>query len=152
MPTAPTLPLLYTYEKDITQTLDTIDDLGVALEFVDDFDPEYVCRDAAGKRVRVIVWDLELLALQVVPDDFDASGIEIRQWADPDGTTVWVEYFAGEALRSVVKASGNRTVAQPETWHGDVAVPSSDGGTGSSMSPAEFNVLWMKAKGVKRPS
>lgn len=149
MPTAPTLPLRYTDEEDITQTLDNIDDLGVALEFVDDFDPEYVCRDAEGHRVRVIVWDLALLALQVVPDDFDAGRVEIRQWAESDGTSVWVEYFAGEALRSAVKGPESKTVSHPETWHGDVPVPA-DGGTESSMSPAEFNVLWMKAKGVKR--
>ena len=145
----PEFPLLFTDEEGVTDSLPSVDDLGVALEFVDDFDPPYECRDKEGRRVRVIVWDLELLTLQVVPNDFDANLTEIEKFRRADGTVVWVERFRGEPLRSVAVTPGGDATAEPETWQGRARMPAGTAEEGT-MEREKFNSLWMKAKGFKR--
>ncbi|MGK5449978.1 hypothetical protein [Streptomyces radiopugnans] len=145
----PKFPLLFTNEEGVTDSLPDVEDLGVALEFVDDFDPEYECRDAEGRRVRVIVWDLELLYLQVVPDDFDVSRVEIVEFQRADGVKVFLESFRGRALRSVIMIGERNVVAEPESWRSGVEVPAGAGAP-SRMTQEEFNSLWMKARGTKR--
>ncbi|WP_344632991.1 hypothetical protein [Streptomyces glaucosporus] len=145
----PKFPLLFTDEEGVTSALPDVGDIGVALEFVDDFDPPYACRDADGRPVRVIVWDLEVLALQVVPEDFDADGTEIRELRRTDGTRVLTEYFRGEPLRSVVVTPEGRRTAEPGTWEGTVETLAR-AGEELRMRREEFNSLWMRARGVKR--
>ncbi|MFD3333144.1 hypothetical protein ACFWV1_10910 [Streptomyces sp. NPDC058700] len=146
----PSFPLLFTDDEGETQTLSDPAELDTTLEFVDDFDPEYRCVDADGQRVRVLVWNLELLALRTVPDDFDATGTTISETRLPGGTTEYTESFRGEPLRAVRRDASGVLTAVPSDWRDETQPDAAPEGRPAGLTPEEFNVLWMKARGVKR--
>lgn len=86
------------------------------LEFLDDNDEdEYQCVDADERRVRLIVWNLELLVCQVVPVDFSARQLTVVRQALPLGGQRWVEGYQGRALRAFVDVTDAPAV-EPRPW------------------------------------
>ncbi|MFF8807789.1 hypothetical protein [Streptomyces omiyaensis] len=146
----PSFPLLFTDDEGEIQSLSDPAELDTTLEFVDDFDPAYRCVDADGQRVRVLVWNLELLALRIVPDDFDVTETTISETRRPGGTTEYTESFRGEPLRAVRRDASGALTAVPSDWRDGTPPDAAPEGRPARLTPEEFNVLWMKARGVER--
>ncbi|MFE1383482.1 hypothetical protein ACFW6S_31490 [Streptomyces sp. NPDC058740] len=127
-------PLIFTDDEGVAHSVPSKESLELIAEFVDDWDPEYDCRDSSGNRVRLIVWGLEALLVQAVPDSFNVSDLEIQKFTDGN-VEVLVEFYSGEPLRAVRE----RLEA---TCEGLQYAP-----TGApSVTPREFNKIWMRAR------
>jgi hypothetical protein len=110
-------PLRYT-DDDVTEYgLDSPSAVELRVEFCDDYDPAYRCRDATGRRVRLIVWNLRLLLCQVVPIDFDADALQVWRERSVDRQRL-VERYHAAALRALVEAPSRS--AQPSMWNVEV--------------------------------
>ncbi|MFY1698084.1 MULTISPECIES: hypothetical protein [unclassified Solwaraspora] len=114
-------------------------------EYVDDHDPEYVCLDMEGKRVRLIVWALELLVCQTVPDNFDPAGLRIMEGVE-GSELLLVECFGSTSLR-MLRGAGS---ALPAKWDQLGDLPDIPALTESRISVKDFHETWMKARLGKR--
>jgi hypothetical protein len=145
----PKFPLQFTDEEGVLHSVGGVSELEETVEYVDDFDPPYHCVDRDGRRVRILMWDLQLLALQVIPHDFDGSMTQIIDTVRGDGIKLWVEVFRGEPLRIVGEAADGRMFAEPTRWQSDVRHVDVRGEV-STVGREEFHDMWMRVRGFRR--
>lgn len=146
---SPEFPLRFIDEEGALHVIGSVRELEEVVEYIDDFDPPYRCEDSAGQRVRVVMWDLQLLCLQIVPDDYDGTLAEIVDSTHPDGTHEWSEVFRGEPLRSVKETLSGEKSAEPERW--DSTLPTSPAKTEvSTLTREEFHDKWLGVQGFRR--
>jgi hypothetical protein len=108
-------PVEYTDDDGTHYTLEDVRGLEERVEFADDHDPDYYCVDASGRRVRLIVWKLELLVAQAVPSNYDAGHLCIVA----EHTLAYsasFEMYSGTPLRSIVRKRSGEVLAEPLTW------------------------------------
>ncbi|MEN8651338.1 hypothetical protein ABCR94_12005 [Streptomyces sp. 21So2-11] len=133
-------PLIYTDDEGTDHRVASLEELSLVAEFVDDKDPIYGCRDSLGRRVRLIVWALEVLVIQLVPDEFDPHQLVVC--SSKEEQSVLVETFNRISLRALRTAPGEvATTLDPEAWSASAK---------SSVSAGEFHDLWMRARVGKR--
>ncbi|MFL0028427.1 hypothetical protein ACJBCE_36500 [Streptomyces sp. NBUL23] len=134
-----TYPLVYTDEEGSTHKFENPEQLALGVEFVDDWDRTYDCRDASGRRIRLIVWALEVVLTQIVPDGFDPTSITVRQFKDGAGIT-FVEYADDTAMRSL-RIEPNQSTAIEGLPH-----PAPVGPAVGSQDPRDFHRSWMRSR------
>lgn len=148
-------PLRFVDEGGCTRTLDSVEAVETHVEYVDDNDPPYRCCDAGRRRVRLIVWALELLICQVVSVDYAAAALQIREVRPSRGGEPWlVEHVNGVALRTLDLGTG---AVQPIKWDSpmdlsllfgsrwpDSNLPDESGVEGGDV--LRFHDRWMKAR------
>ncbi|WP_326557567.1 hypothetical protein [Micromonospora sp. NBC_01796] len=145
---APEFPLRFVDEQGSSHLLSDVAAVETMVEFVDDTDPPYRCHDAQGRRVRLIVWILELLVCQVVPDDFDTSRLRIGRTPDVDGEDpVLVECVDDLVLRTL---GGTPLRFEPATWSTGTSTSVDELVEETGVVPEAFHQLWMKARLGKR--
>ncbi|MFY1636375.1 hypothetical protein ACN27F_24395 [Solwaraspora sp. WMMB335] len=141
----PRFPLHYS-EVDVgSEVLHDVEAVETTAEFVDDSDPEYVCLDADGKRVRLIVWALELLVCQTVPNNFEPAGLRIMEVVE--GSESWFVECLGSTSLRMLRGAGN---ALPAEWDQLGDLPQVCATIESKMSVEGFHRTWMKARVGKR--
>lgn len=145
----PEFPLRFTDDEQVVHVIGAVRELEETVEYVDDVDPLYHCEDNEGRRVRIVLWDLQLLLLQVVPEDYDGTLVDIVESTGPDGTRVWAEVFRGVPLRSVTETVDGRRSAEPESWNSEVPALATGVET-SALRPEEFHDEWLRVKGFRR--
>jgi hypothetical protein len=146
---SPEFPLRFTDEEGALHVIGDVRELEETVEYVDDFDPPYHCEDSVGRRVRVVMWDLQLLCLQIVPEDYDPMLVEIVESTQPDGTREWSEVFRGEPLRSIKETLSGEKSAEPERW--DSTLPALSAETEvSALRREEFHDKWLGVRGFRR--
>lgn len=127
----------------------TAEELGANIEYVDDYDPPYEAWDAATFRVRLIVWDLELLVAQIVPDDFAVSRLNIRVGQRAPNTVTYQEVVQGRVTRTLcVHESGSVASAEPIHW--DKVLTTEPVVDEATISPREFHAMWMRTRTGRR--
>ncbi|MBN1172859.1 MAG: hypothetical protein JXA67_11845 [Micromonosporaceae bacterium] len=140
----PDFPLLFVDEEGSSHTLTDVEDIETTVEFIDDYDPPYRCFDAQGRRVRLILYALELLVCQIVPEDFDSSRVRVMEsvgggHAEP----LLVECVDDFVLRTL---GGSPVRAAPSAWHLFAQVATAEPLVAGSVAPTEFHQRWMKAR------
>ncbi|MEU0105695.1 hypothetical protein ABZ313_10020 [Streptomyces sp. NPDC006251] len=146
---SPEFPLHFTDEEGTQHVIDSVPELEETIEYVDDFDPPYRCEDSRGRRVRVVMWDLQLLCLQIVPEDYDGMLVEIVESTHPDGTREWLEMFRGKPLRSAKETPSGEQHAEPERWDSTPPTLSAQAEV-STLRPEEFHDKWLGMRGFRR--
>lgn len=134
-----TYPLVYTDDEGVTHTAQTAEELALIAEFVDDRDPVYMCRDAKGKRVRLIIWALQVVLEQTVPEEFDIQALRVERVAEGSGF-ISVEVHAGKPLRAL-KEEGENVRAINDAEQEGISPPRN----GELVDAAEFHRAWMRA-------
>ncbi|MFC0004531.1 hypothetical protein [Micromonospora siamensis] len=151
-PTA-SFPLWFTDEQGSVEVLNSVEAVETHVEYVDDFDPSYLCREASGSRVRLIVWALELLVCQVVPADLDPRDLVVQKFERKSlGASMLVEHWNGLVLRTL---SEDGTDIQPARWNskadvGHLRVEELTGAARDRTEVRDFHDMWMKARLGKR--
>ncbi|WP_327372337.1 hypothetical protein [Streptomyces sp. NBC_01217] len=140
-----TYPLVYIDEEGTKSQIDTPDRLALVVEFIDDWDRPYECRDATGKRVRLIIWALQVILARIVPDDFDHTKISVKRFAEGDTVTL-VEFFNKTPMRSLQIESGAALASEA------TELPTPTSTEAGSEDPMEFHRTWMRAQLGKRYS
>jgi len=89
-----------------------------ALEFWDDYQESYICVDADARRVRLIVWNVELLVCQRVAPDYDREDLYLVAGQSVrlvEGTSRCTETrLCGRSSRKKRLAPWNRLDGKPE--------------------------------------
>jgi len=134
-------PLTYRDDDGSESTIESLDELGVTVEFADDYDPEYFCRDVEGKRVRLAVWGLGTYLAQVVPNDFAPELLEVKEFSEGEYKTM-AESFRDEVLRVIKVGPGKAIALQGESLD---SLNGSKRWIRSMVTPSEFHTTWMKA-------
>ncbi|MFV0131791.1 hypothetical protein ACLGIH_00630 [Streptomyces sp. HMX87] len=146
---SPEFPLRFTDEEGVQHVFGSVRELEETVEYADDFDPPYRCEDSGGRRVRVVIWDLQLLCLQIVPEDYDGTLVEIVESTHRNGTREWLEMFRGEPLRSVKETASGELYAEPERW--DSRRPTlTVKAEASPLRREEFHDRWLGVRGFRR--
>jgi hypothetical protein len=108
--TPPKLPIRLRWD-DIDTTYDTLEDIGVDLQFVqerdyvtsDESEPNFA--DVSGERFRILVISLEVVLCVAVPADFDSRQLELAEIRDGD-RWVLAEHLRGEIHRVLSAPNG----------------------------------------------
>jgi len=119
------------------------------VEYLDDADRPYLCVDATGARVRLIVWDLELLVAQVVPSDYSYDQVLIAE-SDRRADSLpshLSECYGKLVLRRLTVRSRTGEIAEPGEWSRPVVGVKPDSAEpASSVSTHQFHGRWMVAR------
>ncbi|MCM2391684.1 hypothetical protein [Streptomyces albipurpureus] len=143
--TRPIPPFVYRDDEGTEHQYLSIDELQADVEFSDDLD-DYLCRDATGNRVRLIVWCMEALLVQRVPEDFSLQRIVVHRTRTAT-TDVLVEAFDDQPLRALVRGAGTQWEAMPlEEIDPEAAMAPHD-----DVTAAEFAEMWLKSRTRREP-
>lgn len=148
----PEFPILVSGEEWADHLSANATELATDVEFVDDYDPPYRATDANGRRVRLIVWNLELLVCHTVHSDFSPDALVLRRYRSKDlASTYHLEHLQERAVRSLEVDSQEHPVrCGPTEWNQLVAsLPQQvEHGLGEAdvLSNREFHERWMKAR------
>jgi hypothetical protein len=150
----PRFPLHLTDEEGVVHRLANAAAIEQALEFWDDYQGSYVCVDADARRVRLIVWNLELLVCQRVAPDYDREDIYLVAGSVGQAGQRHIEMHRDNALRALIEEEATLSV-EPGRWAaGAPANPDWPGGNESSTEGQvrAFHDRWMRARlGVRFP-
>ncbi len=137
-------PLVYRAEDEFDPwVLHTPRDVEENVEYVDDYDPAYRCVDADGRRVRLIVWRLQLLLCHRIRDDWRPGQVPITTLESGRHAGSLFEISEDAPTRALVRTRGaGELVAEPTSWQGAITT-SSAASMRSDCSPEEFHRLWM---------
>ncbi|MEU9602766.1 hypothetical protein AB0E06_39015 [Streptomyces sp. NPDC048109] len=133
-----TPPITYTDDDGTEYEYDSFEFLAQDVEFANDFNHDYKCRDATGQRFRLIVSGMTLLLAQPVPNDFTASRLELREFPLRESVAL-TEEFQGIPLRLLVR--DHRSAWKPmdlsriDSVHDKVV---------SEVSLEEFDDMWVR--------
>jgi hypothetical protein len=144
-------PLTFTDEEGEVHVFDSADELGSYVEFVNDDDPPYECVDSSGRRCRLVIWGLDVVICQVIPDHFDAAVIKILERREDvsngDFVGEYVEQADGIPLRSIVIHPNAAPAATPSKWDDSPIAPEGNASERASrLSREEFHRMWMLAR------
>jgi len=134
----PRFPLRYVDEEGTNHLLGDVSEIEQTVEFLDDFDRPYLCHDAQGHRVRLIVWALRLLVCQIVPEEFAPGELTIAEEVDGD------RIFESLGQLPVRAITGDGRI-EPASWEQKVRRPA------RTLMPAglrveDFHQRWMTAR------
>ncbi len=144
----PRFPLHLTDEEGIVHRLADAVAIEQALEFWDDYQESYVCVDADARRVRLIVWNLELLVCQHVAPDYDREDLYVVAGPIGQAGLGHIEMHRDTALRALIEEEATPSVV-PARW--EAGAPSNPEWPGGNESRTEgqvwaFHDRWMKAR------
>jgi hypothetical protein len=131
-----TPPFIYTDDDGIAYTYDSLEYLAQDVEFANDFENDYQCRDAQGARIRIVVSRMSALLAQVVPDEFTIDDLRIHQ-GEVGGSPAMIEVFNEIALRGLTRKGDGSWRTTPLEGE-EVTVGPLDG----SLKADEFNKIW----------
>lgn len=140
----PTPPFSYRDSEGTDREYHSVDGLQADVEFVDDQD-DYLCLDAAGHRIRLVVWCMEALLVQRIPDDFSPLGLVLCRQRSAV-SDVWVEMFDDQPLRALVRGTARWDIMPVEEVEVGTALVPHDG-----MTAGEFAEIWLKAATRRAP-
>lgn len=141
----PTFPVTYQGEGEYSGTYASFAELASDLEFVEDDDSDYICLDSEGTRVRLIVYQTELLLFETVPSDFSRESLQISESAER-GTECLVETVNSRASRLAYIIGDKASGVAPETWQDELAINFDRSLVPSQVSVKTFNGIWMRAR------
>lgn len=110
----PSMPITLTWEE-LNESYDTLADLGVDLEFVQEFEyidpgeprPRFI--DASGDRYRILVISLEVVFCVRIPSEFDPLDLELVS-TNLDGNDIVIEHLEGRIHRALAATPNGQGV------------------------------------------
>ncbi len=146
----PQFPLRFTDEDGAVLDLPSVRAIEDNVEYCDDYQASYVCIDEDARRVRLIVWDLQLLVCQCVPQDYDPAGLYVVKGPNGQARQGHIEMYQGTALRAIIEEEATLSVSvEPTRWEsGAPNYPDWREGNGSRTEGQvrAFHDRWMRAR------
>jgi len=146
--TPPIFPVTVTVYDGPAETFDDPIELASTIENLNDSEP-YAARDAAGRRVRLIIDELQLLLGVLVPDSFIQGDLSIAIEATAGARSRYMEVDPdGNCYRSLLVDGRKVVECQPRTW--DTQVESVSGASPADLSWQHFDAEWVACRQRRR--
>jgi hypothetical protein len=142
----PVFPLTFAASGLDKESYGGPDELAADVEFLRDTDDPYLAVDSNGQRVRLIIWNLELLLCAVVPMNFDPENLQISRIRGSVGEVMIEADRQGTCHRTLTIKGRTRVEGfEPRTWSEPVAASSTLG----EVMPGkwqQFDEAWLRAR------
>jgi len=142
-----TWPLRFVDEEGDEEWLSDPAHVETNVEFVTDFDPPYECFDSAGRPVRLIAWQLQLLLCRTVASPSWRESI--AYYGDLDRGII-EERVEGRPHRALSGWNTKHPTATPTAWDSFVLAPAVPPGVllteDVDIDPARFDDAWIGAR------